>query len=275
MNFARFFGMATLAVAALACSTTSSGNGSEPEPTRTTPRTLEVATEYGPVDGFENDGVFSYRGIPYAAPPVGELRWKPPVEPEPWTDTLEAVDTPPICPQAAFAGLPVPGFNPNEDCLYLNVDTPAEGERLPVMVWLHGGGFTIGEGLQADGGTSGDRIARQAGVIVVSMNYRLGQLGFLSHSTLTAESPDGASGNYGLMDQAAAMRWVQDNIAAFGGDPDNVTVFGESAGGFSVCAHLGSSFSADLFDKAIVMSGSCQRPWATREQAEAQGDAFV
>ena len=199
-----------------------------------TPRTLEVRTELGSVVGFENDGVFSYRGIPYAAPPVGELRWKPPVEPEPWTDALSATETPPVCPQDAFQGLPVPGFNPSEDCLYLNVDTPSEGADLPVMVWIHGGGFTLGEGVQADGGTAGDRIAREAGVIVVSMNYRLGQLGFLAHTALTSESPDSASGNYGLMDQAAALSWVRENIAAFGGDPDNVTMFGESAGGFSV-----------------------------------------
>lgn len=272
MTFARIFGVVALAATALACSTSSSDPETE---TRTEPRALGVETAYGPVEGFEEDGVFSYRGIPYAAPPVGELRWKPPIEPVPWNATLSATDTPPVCPQTAFAGLPVPGFNPNEDCLYLNVDTPAEGERLPVMVWIHGGGFTIGEGLQADGGTSGDRIARESGVIVVSMNYRLGQLGFLAHSALTAESPQGASGNYGLMDQAAALRWVRNNIEAFGGDPGNVTVFGESAGGFSVCAHLGSGFSAGLFDKAIVMSGSCQRPWATREQAEVQGDAFA
>lgn len=234
-----------------------------------------VKTGSGPVRGFEDDGVFSYRAIPYAAPPVGDLRWKPPIAPAAWTEVLDATETPSPCPQDTFGGLPIPGFAPSEDCLYLNVDAPAEGADLPVMVWIHGGGFTLGEGVQTDGGTVGDRIARQTGTVVVSMNYRLGQLGFLAHSTLSAESPDSASGNYGLMDQVAALRWVRDNIAQFGGDPDNVTIFGESAGAFSVCGHLASAESAGLFAKAIAQSGSCQRPWGTLEAAEAQGDAFA
>jgi para-nitrobenzyl esterase len=227
------------------------------------------------VEGLEDDGVFSYRGIPYAAPPVGELRWKPPVGPAPWTETLAATEKGNICPQEAFLGLPSPGFVPAEDCLYLNIDTPVHGSDLPVMVWLHGGGFTVGEGLQADGGTAGDLIARQTGMVVVSMNYRLGQLGFLAHSELTAESSDDASGNYGLMDQTTALRWVQDNIEAFGGDPDNITIFGESAGAFSVCSHLASAKSAGLFHKAIIQSGSCEHQWATLVAAEAQGDVFA
>lgn len=239
------------------------------------PRTTLTLTNSGPVQGFEDEGVFSYRAIPYAAPPVGALRWKPPEEPAPWMDTLSAVDPPSPCPQEPFAGLPVPGFAPSEDCLYLNVDTPAEGSDLPVMVWIHGGGFTLGEGLQTDGGTAGDRIARKSGLVVVSMNYRLGQLGFLAHPALSEESANGASGNYGLMDQAAALRWVQRNIEAFGGDPDNVTIFGESAGAFSVCSHLASPISRGLFDKAILMSGSCERPWPTLAAAEAQGQAFA
>ncbi|MGD8824168.1 MAG: carboxylesterase/lipase family protein [Myxococcales bacterium] len=239
------------------------------------PRTATAQTDSGPVEGFENEGVFSYRGIPYAAPPVGELRWKPPADPAPWTDTRVAVDSPSPCPQEPFAGLPVPGFAPSEDCLYLNVDTPVEGSDLPVMVWIHGGGFTLGEGLQTDGGTSGDRMARKSGVVVVSMNYRLGQLGFLAHAALSDESADGASGNYGLMDQTAALRWVQRNIEAFGGDPSNVTIFGESAGAFSVCSHLASPQSSGLFHKAISMSGSCERPWPTLAAAEAQGDEFA
>ena len=238
-------------------------------------RDVRVETSFGPVEGYEDDGVLSYRGIPYAAPPIDELRWRPPIDPEPWTDTRPATEKPNICPQLAFAGLPVPGFNPSEDCLYLNVDTPVEGLGIPVMVWIHGGGFTLGEGLQADGGTAGDLIAREVGAVVVSMNYRLGQLGFLAHSELSAESSDGASGNYGLMDQTAALRWVQENIDRFGGDPDNVTIFGESAGAFSVCSHLASATSAGLFDKAILQSGSCERPWPTLPAAEAQGDAFA
>jgi para-nitrobenzyl esterase len=239
------------------------------------PRALVVQTASGSVEGVEDDGVFTYLGIPYAAPPVGDLRWKPPVGPSPWTETLAATAKGDICPQEAFLGLPSPGFTPNEDCLYLNIDTPMEGVDLPVMVWIHGGGFTVGEGLQADGGTAGDVIARHTGMVVVSMNYRLGQLGFLAHSAITAESPDGASGNYGMMDQTHALQWVQDNIAAFGGDPDNVTVFGESAGAFSVCGHLASAKSAGLFHKAILQSGSCERQWATLAAAEAQGDVFA
>lgn len=249
------------------------GCGQSDESSR--PRGVLVETPSGPIEGFENEGVFSYRGVPYAAPPIGELRWKPPTAPESWSDTLIAIDPPSICPQEAFAGLPVPGFAPSEDCLYLNVDTPAEGSGLPVMVWIHGGGFTLGEGLQTDGGTAGDRIARQAGVVVVSMNYRLGQLGFLAHPALSAESPESVSGNYGLLDQTAALRWVQQSIEAFGGDPGNVTLFGESAGAFSVCSHLASPESAGLFHKAISMSGSCERPWPTLEAAETQGTAFA
>jgi para-nitrobenzyl esterase len=238
-------------------------------------RGVQVQTSFGPVEGYEDDGVLSYRGIPYAAPPVEELRWKPPIDPEPWADMLPAIEKPNVCPQLTFAGLPVPGFMPSEDCLYLNVDTPAQGSGIPVMVWIHGGGFTLGDGLQTDGGTAGDLIAREVGAVVVSMNYRLGQLGFLAHGELSAESPDGASGNYGLMDQTAALRWVQDNIERFGGDPDNVTIFGESAGAFSVCSHLASSKSAGLFEKAILQSGSCERPWPMLSAAEAQGDAFA
>jgi len=248
---------------------------SESTSSATSPRGLVVVTGSGPVEGLEDDGVFSYRGIPYAAAPVGDLRWKPPVDPAPWTETLTATEKGDICPQAAFLGLPSPGFTPSEDCLYINIDTPMEGANLPVMVWIHGGGFTVGEGIQADGGTVGDLIARQTGTVVVSMNYRLGQLGFLAHSDLTAESPDDASGNYGLMDQTAALHWVQENIAAFGGDPDQVTIFGESAGAFSVCSHLASAESADLFSKAIIQSGSCERPWSTLAAAESQGDAFA
>ncbi len=242
---------------------------------RAEPRGLEVQTTFGPVVGFDDDGVHSYRGIPYAAPPVGELRWKPPIAASPWSDTRSVTEAPDPCPQELFGGLSVPGFTPSEDCLYLNVDAPAEGRRLPVMVWIHSGAFTLGEGLQTDGGTSGDRIARETGTVVVSMNYRLGQLGFLAHSALTEESPDDASGNYGLMDQAAALAWVQENIEAFGGDPENVTIVGESAGAFSVCSHLASPNSAGLFAKAILQSGSCERPWATLAEAEAQGDAFA
>ena len=241
-------------------------------------RQLLVQTDKGPVEGFEDEGVFSYRGIPFAAPPVGELRWKPPIAAEAWTETLSVVDKPTQCsqrlPSSLSGGFPLPGFAPGEDCLYLNVDTPATGNDLPVMVWIHGGGFTLGEALQTDGGTAGDRIARTQNVVVVGIHYRLGQLGFLAHPALTAEDPVGASGNYGLMDQTAALQWVRDNIAAFGGDPNNVTIFGESAGAFSICSHLASPLSAGLFHKAVLQSGTCERPWDSLAAAEAQGEAF-
>jgi para-nitrobenzyl esterase len=247
----------------------------DPVPSEQQTRELLVQTEHGPVLGFENQGVHSYRAIPYAAPPVGDLRWMPPVAPAAWTEVLEATTRPNGCMQEALWGLPVPGFVASEDCLYLNVDTPQTGSGLPVMVWIHGGGFVLGEGTQTDGGTAGDLIARETDTVVVSMNYRLGPFGFLAHSALSQESPRGASGNYGLMDQTAALQWVQQNIEAFGGDPNNVTIFGESAGAFSVCSHLASPRSAGLFHKAIIQSGSCERPWVELSRAQAQGDAFA
>ena len=249
-----------------------------------------VQTKDGPVQGIDAGDVFTYFGIPYAEPPVGPLRWKPPVPRAPWTDTLETIapEAPPIplapaiipvpkCPQALDIAGPFASFlGPiSEDCLYLNVVTPKAGKGLPVMVWIHGGGFVFGEGVQTDGGTAGNLLAAQQDVIVVSMNYRLGALGFAAHPGLSAESADGVSGNYGLMDQAAALRWVKDNIAQFGGDPNNVTVFGESAGAFSICGLMASPKAACLFDKAILESGSCERPWATLASAEAQGETLA
>ena len=243
-----------------------------------------VETEHGPVQGFENDGVISFRGIPYAAPPVGELRWRPPEAPEPWTETLDATEKTDPCPQDLLANLPfqddiadlISGFLPSrEDCLHLNVDRPERGSGHPVMVWIHGGGFTIGEGLQGDGGTAGDRIARNTDTVVVSMNYRLGQFGFLAHEALSEESEEGASGNYGLLDQTFALEWVKNNIEAFGGDPDNVTIFGESAGGFSVCGQLASPLAAGLFHRAIIQSAGCGRQLPDLTTAEGQGDLFA
>jgi para-nitrobenzyl esterase len=272
MSRRTFLGEALLCAALIGCGGVSGGTGGGGSPE---PRTLVVQTNSGPVSGFERDGAYSYRGIPYAAPPVGELRWQAPTEPAGWTETLAATERPNGCVQAPFNGLPIPGFVASEDCLYLNVDTPTAGFDLPVMVWIHGGGFTLGEAVQADGGTAGDLIARQAGVVVVSMNYRLGQFGFLAHPELSAESENGASGNYGLLDQTAALRWVRDNIAAFGGDPDNVTIFGESAGAFSVCSHVVSTRSEGLFHKAILQSGACERPWPSLAVAEQQGGVIA
>lgn len=235
------------------------------------PRGLVVETLQGSVEGLEQDGVHVFRGVPYAAPPVGEFRWKPP-QPAIERDGLFDATAP---GNACMQNILILGETGDEDCLALNIATPVEGENLPVMFWIHGGAFTLGEGAQTDGGTLGDKIAREAGVIVVTVNYRLGAFGFLSHSELSDESPEGASGNYGLMDQTAGLEWVRDNIAGFGGDPNNVTIFGESAGGFSVCSHLTSPMSAGLFHKAITQSGNCVRPWLSLEGAEAQGETFA
>ncbi len=220
-----------------------------------------VQTRSGPVRGVRGDGFSAYLGIPYAAPPVGERRWRAPAPPEPWTEVRDASVAPPRCTQRSM-GLPL---SSQEDCLYLNVHAPdPRPERAPVMVWIHGGSFSFGEGLQTDGGTAGDVLARERGVVVVSMNYRLGVLGFDADPRLGEPT-----GNFGLADQIAALRWVQDNIAAFGGDPDNVTLIGESAGGISVCSNLVSPETEGLFARAIVESGLCDTRPPTREEARA------
>lgn len=225
-----------------------------------------VSTAQGRVRGIDGDGYHAFLGIPYAAPPVGPRRWARPAPPSPWEGTLDARSAPPRCAQRSM-GLPL---SSQEDCLYLNVHAPEPRPAgAPVMVWIHGGSFTFGEGLQTDGGTAGDALARRLGVVVVSMNYRLGPFGFF------APPDDEQTGNLGLADQAAALRWVQANIAAFGGDPDNVTIFGESAGGMSVCAQLVSPESEGLFDRAIVQSGFCDAPPVSREQARRDARALT
>lgn len=219
--------------------------------------TLQVATRTGPVIGHVEAGVTSFLGVPYAAPPVGRLRWRAP-EPHPaWTTPRDAGAKGATCMQTR--GM-LSGSGPmSEDCLFLNVWTPrtATGDtaRRPVMVFVHGGGFT--------GGTTGGRdydgeSLAAKGVVVVTFNYRLAQMGFLAHPALSAEdAATRASGNYGFMDQQAALRWVRDNIEAFGGDPAKVTLFGESAGSISVCAHMVAPASAGLFHRAIGQSGPC------------------
>jgi len=228
-----------------------------------------VTTTAGDVQGSRGEGYLEFLGIPYAAPPVGPLRFRPPEPPESWTEPRLATTEAAACPQEVF-GMSMG----DEDCLVVNVHTPDPMPAdAPVMVWIHGGGFTLGDGTQTDNGTRGDRLAAGYGVVVVSMNYRLGALGFLAHPELTAES--GASGNWGFLDQVAALRWVRDNIVAFGGDPDNVTIFGESAGGVSVCLHLISPLSAGLFQRAITESGLCDTEPDTLEEAEALGEDFA
>jgi para-nitrobenzyl esterase len=209
----------------------------------------------GPITGEEHDGVRSFKGIPFAAPPGGKLRWKPPQPPTPWTKPLACVKFSPACPQKG-KDLYGPVGEMNEDCLYLNVWTPAKSAsaKLPVMFWIHGGGFLFGSGGKPC--YDGAELAKRGDVAVVSCNYRLGPLGFLAHPALTAESPHHASGNYGIMDQIAALQWVRKNIAALGGDPGNVTIFGQSAGGVSVCALMASPLAKGLFHRAIVHSGS-------------------
>jgi len=211
-----------------------------------------VRTESGLVRGAGTD-VIVFKGIPFAAPPVGPLRWKASQPAAPWEGTRDALEYCATCPQPPL----LPGIPPkqSEDCLGLNIWTPAKTskDKLPVMVWIHGGGFLLGSGTQAH--YEGEVLARE-GVVVVTINYRLGIFGFLAHPELSGESPQHVSGNYGLLDQIATLKWVQRNIANFGGDPKNVTIFGESAGGASVFSLLASPLAKGLFARAISESGT-------------------
>lgn len=215
-----------------------------------------VRVEGGDVQGVVADGVESFKAIPFAAPPVGEWRWRPPQKALIWTGVRQATEFGADCMQGRFGPPPPPGAPParvpSEDCLYLNVWRPAVATaRLPVMVWIHGGGFVGGSG--ASPFTSGAQLAKQ-GVVLVSINYRLGRFGFFAFPALSRERPDELKANYAYMDQIAALQWVKRNIAAFGGDPDNVTIFGFSAGGVSVHSLLASPLARGLFHKAIAQS---------------------
>jgi para-nitrobenzyl esterase len=213
-----------------------------------------VDTTAGKLQGANQGTLHVFKGIPYAAPPVGALRWKPPAPVAPWQGTREAVQLGPACPQPKpkLSTIYTPNPMPmSEDCLTLNVWAPANAKRAPVFFWIYGG--ALWGGANRDPLYDGARMAEQ-GIVVVAVNYRLGVLGFLAHPELSAESPDGISGNYGLLDQIAALRWVRDNIANFGGDPGNVTIAGESAGALSVMYLMASPPARGLFAKAIAQS---------------------
>jgi para-nitrobenzyl esterase len=240
---------------------------------------LTIKTKTGKVMGKSEGTVRAFLGIPYAQPPVGPLRWKPPVSAMKWKGVRQAAEFGSHCMQPTIYKDMIfrdPGIS--EDCLTLNIWTPAANNKakLPVMVWIFGGGFIAG-------GTSeprqdGANLAKN-GVVVVSMNYRLGIFGFFAHPDFAAESDKKAAGNYGLMDQTAALRWVHDNIEAFGGDPSKVTIFGESAGSFAVSSQMASPLAKGLFVRAIGESGgafaSAGLPYKSLSQAEAQDSAFA
>ena len=261
------------ATAATAAAAAASGSGSGPV----------VTTDDGAVRGVTAGTVDEFLGIPYAAPPTGNLRWRPPQPPAAWRGVRDATQFAPSCPQPTSGNPFAPPGPFSEDCLYLNVYTPglpggdrdhrlarsADGDGRPVLVWIHGGGLVQEAGRNYDGA----RLAA-GGAVVVTINYRLGALGFLAHPAL-ASRPGGPAGNYGLMDQQAALRWVQDNISRFGGDPDHVAIAGQSAGGLSVLAQLVSTGARGLFQAAIIQSGTFalnQQPLAS---AEAAGQAFA
>ncbi|MDX9727279.1 MAG: carboxylesterase family protein, partial [Bacteroidales bacterium] len=213
-----------------------------------------VKVEGGKLQGTVEDGLTVYKGIPFAAPPVGELRWRAPEPAAKWDGTLKA---------DKFAPGPVQGqnfpFGKSEDCLYLNIWTPAKSknDRIPVMVWIHGGGF--GAGSASEALFYGDKLAKK-GVILVCIAYRVGQLGFLAHPELSAGSQARVSGNYGLLDMIAGLQWIRRNISAFGGDPGKVTIFGESAGGIAVSMLCASPLAKGLFHGAISQSGGSFGP---------------
>ena len=216
-----------------------------------------VDTKYGKLQGRTEDDLHVFRGIPFAAPPVGELRFRAPRPPEPWDGVREANEVGPGSMQFFVEGLELLGaweMPVDEDCLTLNIWTPGlDDAKRPVMFWIHGGGFSGGSG--ATPIYDGQHLARRGDVVVVTINYRLGALGFLYNEALT-DADDAHSGNYGMRDQVAALEWVRDHIAAFGGDPNNITIFGESAGGMSVGVLLGAAEAEGLFHKAIPQSGA-------------------
>jgi para-nitrobenzyl esterase len=262
-------------------------------PKRSSPAASAAATsdalvqiDAGTLRGTHIGSTIAFRGIPYARPPVGELRWEPPLPAVPWQGVREATEPGSACTQRAEGLVPFiapmakaygssfaqPPVQSSEDCLYLDVWVPQWPAKhaLPVMVWLHGGSNTVGSGTQS---TYGGVSLTQHGVVLVTLNYRLGVMGFFSHPELSTGSPHHGSGNYGLLDQLAALTWVKRNIAQFGGDPDNVTLFGESAGAIDAALLMTSPLSAGLFRHVISESGPAFGPSRTLSEAEAFGSA--
>jgi para-nitrobenzyl esterase len=232
-------------------------------------RTLEVEIGLGRLRGLEREDVRIFRGIPFAQPPVGERRFRPPEKAAPWSGVRDATRFGPSAPQPPLMLAALPGLDvgpQSEDCLYLNVYAPADarpGSRKPVMVWIHGGAFVIGSGSQSV--YDGSALARRGDVVVVTINYRLGALGYMD----LGDPGERATANAGLLDQIAALEWVRDHVEAFGGDPGNVAIFGESAGGMSVGTLLGCPAARGLFHRAIAQSGACQAVHADRESSVA------
>lgn len=230
-----------------------------------------AAAPAGQFQGITQNGFTEFRGIHYAQPPVGNLRWQPPVPMPDSKSVIDATHYAPACPQSALSGDAISVAAPklqSEDCLTLNIWSPAHSgtEKLPVMVWIHGGWFARGDARSYPA----NDLAKRGNVVVVTIDYRLGPLGFLADPLLTAESPQHTSGNDGLLDQIAALRWVQRNIGAFGGDASRVTIFGQSAGGVSVCYLLASPLTRGLFQRAIMESGTCEgmRPAPLAEKSK-------
>jgi para-nitrobenzyl esterase len=237
--------------------------------TASQPAPLVVGTDKGAVRGLSASNAREFFGIPYAAPPVGSLRWQPPEPAPPWTGVRSAASPGPVCAQTGSVATGVITTSTSENCLYLNVYTPAAvgSGGLPVMVWIHGGGFTGGAGSIYDGSV----LATQGHVIVVTINYRLGAFGSLALPGLDGKA---AGGDFGLLDQQAALRWVQRNARAFGGNPRDVTEFGESAGAASVCDNMASPTATGLFSRAIAESG-CLLGGPSQQTAETTGSAFA
>lgn len=250
----------------LACGPSPGGDAGPDAPTHDapTPPAPSIMLPEGEVRGLRGPGYVSYLGIPYAEPPVGELRFAPPVARGSWSAPIGPVRTPTTCPQTALG---IAGGE--EDCLIVNVHVPDPApSSAPVIVWIHGGAFLVNSGAGLDRSTLGDFLARDQDVVVVSMNYRLGPFGFFRY-------PGIAEGNQGILDQQLALAWVRDHVALFGGDPDRVTLVGESAGGVSVCLHLIAPGSRGLFHRAISQSGLCDAELATIAEADESGANLV